>query len=941
MNRQPSVPVPTDPNARFDAAIEATRAASLDDATVAAAGERVWARLTAAAHEATPGADAPTTSVAPPSGPITGCAGYQSLIPAFLAGTLPASRKTLLEAHTRECVPCRRALKAARDGQTASTPAAAGSTRGPLSGVWRTALAAGLATVVGIGGWLAFDRLVPTGGEVTVVAVEGDLWALDGASGRARSVALGATVEHGTMLRTSGGSRAVVRLEDGSLVEISERAALAVGEKRRETVIDLDRGVVIVQAAKQHGKQLYVATDDCQVAVVGTIFAVNHGTKGSRVSVIEGEVRVAQGRRSDTLRPGDQVTTTSRLARVPLAQEIAWSRDRESYLQLLAELVSLEEEIRAEVEGPSRRFDTGLLDAAPASTAVWVGIPNLSASLADAYAVFGRKLQSSPILADWWQRAGGAEIAPELEETIARLRDFGSFLGPEVAVAVLRGGQELAAPVALAMVVGNPAAFSAHLDAEIDRLTAEVAGQGLTTAPIRRIADPLALAPALPAVEDEALLVWVTNDRLVASPSLWALQEVARGGGFAGTPFHARLAAAYQEGVEWVVAADLAGLVGQAADEASREHLARSGFDAARHLVLESEAVGARTATQASFSFDGPRHGIPSWLAAPAPMGALEFVSPDATLAIGMLTKEPAAMADDLFALIGGDAEALAKLEAFEREGGISVRDDLAAPLGGEMVFALDGPVLPKPAWKLVLEVNDPAGFDQAVAWAVEQLDAAMVREGKGNATINSIASGGQTVYTIGIDVHGEAGTTRLTEVSYTQVAGYAIVTPQRQLLDQAIAARTSGMNLPASGRFQSLLPQDGEANLSGVVYANLEPLVSAAGSLVSGTSLLTAEQQALLGQLGSGPALGWAYASDDAITLAASTEGGLFGLDFGSLLSLGAALGFGAVNPALDAGEAASEADEAVTTTSGPGAPQQPTGWVAQVAETATPARA
>jgi hypothetical protein len=48
----------------------------------------------------------------------------------------------------------------------------------------------------------------------------------------------------------------------------------------------------------------------------------------------------------------------------------------------------------------------------------------------------------------------------------------------------------------------------------------------------------------------------------------------------------------------------------------------------------------------------------------------------------------------------------------------LNLRNDIAAPLGGEYAFAIDGPILPVPSWKLVFQVNDPPVYSKRLnAW--------------------------------------------------------------------------------------------------------------------------------------------------------------------------------------------------------------------------------
>jgi len=81
-----------------------------DPVAVSAAADRVWARVSAAAGE--------TEVKLPTVDRIEGCADYQSLIPAYLAGKLSEARSLLLVDHTHECIPCRKAMNEARSSRS-------------------------------------------------------------------------------------------------------------------------------------------------------------------------------------------------------------------------------------------------------------------------------------------------------------------------------------------------------------------------------------------------------------------------------------------------------------------------------------------------------------------------------------------------------------------------------------------------------------------------------------------------------------------------------------------------------------------------------------------------------------------------------------------------------------------------------------------------------
>jgi uncharacterized protein (TIGR03435 family) len=117
----------------------------------------------------------------------------------------------------------------------------------------------------------------------------------------------------------------MLKLADGSHVEMRGNAKLSLERADDGVRIQLNDGDVIVSAAKQHG-HLYVQTKDVNVSVVGTVFFVKTEAAGSRVAVIEGEVRVQQGEMEKRLLSGEQVQTNPLMDSLPVSEQIAWSR---------------------------------------------------------------------------------------------------------------------------------------------------------------------------------------------------------------------------------------------------------------------------------------------------------------------------------------------------------------------------------------------------------------------------------------------------------------------------------------------------------------------------------------------------------------------------------------------------------------------------------------
>ena len=857
----------------------------IDPAAVSAAADRVWARVSAAAGE--------TEFQLPTVDRIESCRDFQSLIPAHLAGKLSEARSLLLVDHTHECIPCRKAMNEARAKRTGTIKPAVRKTNYSLQPViLRWGIAAALVIGLGLLAVPFVQRFWPYGNfEATVQAAEGQVYQI--ADTHTAAVGNGAKLQQGEKVRTAKDGRAVVRLGDGSLIEMKDRSELYLTKTGKGTTIHLDRGSIVVEAAKQKDGQLFVESGDSLVSVTGTTFSVNNGTKGSRISVIEGEVNMNHAGSDRVLRPGEQATTNPAISIIPVKDEVSWSRNADRYAAVLNGLAALKTELN-KVQQPGVRTSTHLLDLMPESTIVYAGIPNLADSIVQSHRVIQERMSQNPALRQWWEKEQSGR-AQNMDQVVETIRQFGSYLGDEIAVSVSMDNQGKPGEPLVLAELKNSEGFRQFLEQQIAKFSGDKKGRP----EIKFIENPATATPAAEG-EREDLYVWIQGNLFAASPNLQQLQNVATAIGngnvssFTATPFRNRIAQVYQEGAGLVVAANLEKVVASTkaersknADAAKQESaLNQLGLLSVKYFVLDQKDSDGKTHTQASLSFNDAQRGIPSWLAAPGPMGSLEYISPDANVVAGFVVKNPVSLVDDLLGVLDTVSPELRKtLDKQQSDRGLNIRNDIAAPLGGEFAFAIDGPLLPTPSWKLVFEVNDPAHLQQTLEQVVGEVNKEAAKFGKGGLAWEHADLGGRTYYTLRSNDFG------LMEVNYTYANGYMIVCPSRALVEKSLRARENGLSLLRSPQFTAGLPVDGNANFSAVFYHNVAGLVPA-GLAKTAENLPSGPQEAVKAIASQmPPTLAYAYAQGDSITFAANTEGGPFGLGPATLLGMPNAL--------------------------------------------------
>jgi FecR protein/Putative zinc-finger len=826
----------------LDSAVHAMRNDEPAAEELRQAGGRVWQKF-----QATAGAPAPEL--------IHGCEDIVRLLPAFRAGELSPERALLVETHLRECATCRQRA----EGRSTVVEWKA-ATAVSVARRWPGFAVAAAIVLVVVGFYVNNVYFaVPAGARATVQSLEGKAYLVTEQG--ERPIAVGEKLEQGQLLRTAAGAHAYVRLSDGSLVEVNERSAFDVKARGKNMTVGLDRGSVIVQAAKRTSGHLYVKTPDCRVAVTGTVFSVNTGVKGSRVSVIQGTVHVDFAGKNDVLTAGEQVSTGQNMSPVPVAADIAWSQDLAKHLQLLSQIHQLTNQLEA-VSLPAPRYNSTLLARVPRDTLFYASLPNAGQALEDANRILQQQIQQSDTLRQWWTN-GQPDRNNEWNEMIGKLRELSDYLGDEV------------------VIVGFNDRHPGAVIAEVRRTGLkdflENRFVGLDKNHKLTVVEPAGLA-GLPDKVDGPIVL-VRQNEVVFSGDRDTLVKVnaqldAGDSGFANTEFGQRIADAYSRGAGFFFAADLHGLMqtrGTQSDGATK-----AGFDNMRYLVIEHREVNSAPVNRVVLDFAGSRHGIASWLAAPAPMGSLEFVSRNASVAIAFIAEEPQVMLTDVFNM-GDPAKAQSELDDVNAKLNLNIKQDLAAHFGGDGVLALDGPVLPTPSWKFVIEVHDADQLAASLERLVQSLNSEVQAEGKPGVSLQTEDVNGQRYYSV---VYGDS---RSKPLYYTFAAGYMIMGPDRATLMNAIQTQLTGDSLARSGDFKALLPSDQNANYSFIAYQNMAPILQPLLSVVSGDQAKIVQELAA----DSRPSVACGWGRDNRIEVISNSR--LLGFDWmalGTLLS-------------------------------------------------------
>jgi hypothetical protein len=772
---------------RLERTLQEMKEEDVDAGTLEAARARVWENVTSA-------------------GSAT-CAEFRQDFRAYLGDELGGGRRLLVEDHLGRCPGCRARIAEMKGERTVvAMPVRSAS----LSSRWarRGALAAAAVLLLSVVYPLrdAVDAMMAPGGpRATVVSADRGLYRLSASSAdlsaEARSAKAdldaGAAIGERESVRTGPGAHAVLRLADNSMIDVNERTELFVTAAWSGQAIHLQRGDIIVKAAKQRRGRLRVLTHDSIASVKGTVFAVSAGMGGSVVSVVEGSVVVNQPGREVLLSPGQQAASKPALAS-SVAQAISWSPDAAQYLELLGSFAKIEREL---AKFPAdMRTNSALLSHLPAGAVVYGSVPNPGVTIDRVVALAEQQSTQNATFGAWWN----SETGQQLRQILDRIQSVNPLLGDEIVLCASIPEPGDPVPMVMARVQQGR---RVELAAALDGLFA-AAGD----------------SPASYSVSDELMVVSNSPSNLA-----WALAHLGQG---ASSPFAAAIGERYRRGVGWVIGIDAPPLVTKAAgDDAPPIQLA--GMTGTKYVFLEQRAPSGAEENEVTVTFAGPRTGMASWLADAGSGGAAEYLPADVLAAGYLSTREPLQLFEELTAQITRTQPDFERgMGNLDEKLGAGFIQNLTAALGTEAALAFTGLSTSGPTWVMAILANDAMVIDSSMKKLVDAFNAELGPDEQGKRIVFAQESaGGRTWSTI------KPGGLPL-GIVWTYDRGYMVAASDRASAERAIATRNGGSPLVWSPEFLGQLPTSAGLYPSGFGWLNAKGALGILAGLSSSPAL-------------------------------------------------------------------------------------------------------
>jgi ferric-dicitrate binding protein FerR (iron transport regulator) len=755
---------------RLERALQEMKVEDVDAGTLEVARARVWEKVT--------------------NGSAT-CAEFRQDFRAYLGNELGGSRRILVEDHLSRCPSCRTRIAETKGERTILAMPVRSSSRRMKWGA--LAAAAALLLAIPYLGRDAIDGMMAPGGpRATVVSADGGLYRLP-----VGSLEAGAAIGEHESVRTGPGAHAVLRLADGSMVDVNERTELFVTAAWSGQAIHLQRGDIIVKAAKQRRGRLRVLTHDSIASVKGTVFAVSAGMGGSVVSVIEGSVAVNQPHREVVLSPGQQAASIPALAST-VAAAVSWSPEAESYLELLGSLVKIEREL-ANFSG-ELRTTSALLPYLPAGAVVYGTVPNPGITIGRALALAEEQSAQNASFKAWWN----SETGRLLRQLADRVQSVNPLLGDEIVFCATVLGRDEPVPMVIARVQPGR---RAELASALEGLFAD-AGE----------------SPASYSVSDDLMVVSNTPSHLS-----WVLARLGQG---AGSPFAAALGERYRRGVGWLIGIDAPTLVTMASgDDAPPIKLA--GMIGMKYLFLEQRAPAGAEENEVTLAFQGARTGMASWLADAGSGGAAEYLPADALLAGYVSTREPLQLFEELTAqLTKAEPDFEHGLATMDEKLGAGFIKNLTAALGTEAAMAVTGFSVSGPTWVMASLTNNPPVIDSSLQKLVETFNAELGPDEQGKRMVfEQESANGRTWSTI------KPGGLPL-GITWTYDGGYMVAGSDGAVAERAIATRNGGSPLVWSPDFLGQLPSSAGLHPSAFGWLNTKGALGILSALAPSPAL-------------------------------------------------------------------------------------------------------